>query len=304
VIATVPMSGALALPLMVVAPLGIWALTDRAGARARRRYDLATTGIDWREWAQRSLSEQAYLVVLAVFICMAGIWAATIVIPVAAVCLSGGRPKSGSDDHAPPDGATLTPERAREIAHMRLGHRRVSALPAVRMTIVVAGSWLVAVGMGALSFTYRVPLSGFAPDWSAVPAAAFGLALWLALTSPMLLQRARQRERAADDVAVHLLGDGPGYARWIADEALRTGNPLWPPRLFTALAWSYPPTGQRIERALTYGSRPATPSFTPAGAGRHDWFGQHRQAALLGAWTWILVIGWVLGKLHAGGVIR
>ena len=30
----------------------------------------------------------------------------------------------------------------------------------------------------------------------------------------------------------------------------------------------------------------------------------HRHAVVLGAWAWILVVGWILGKLHPGGMIH
>ena len=39
---------------------------------------------------------------------------------------------------------------AREVAHLRLGHRRISPLPAVRMAAVTAMAWLVAVALGVL----------------------------------------------------------------------------------------------------------------------------------------------------------
>jgi hypothetical protein len=42
----------------------------------------------------------------------------------------------------------------------------------------------------------------------------------------------------------------------------------------------------------------------PAGFARRDWIDDHRHAVVLGAWAWILVVGWILGKLHPGGMIH
>ena len=44
----------------------------------------------------------------------------------------------------------LTMMVAREVAHLRLGHRRISPLPAVRTAAVTAMAWLVAVALGVL----------------------------------------------------------------------------------------------------------------------------------------------------------
>ncbi len=193
---------------------------------------------------------------------------------------------------------------AREVAHLRLGHRRVSPLPAVRMAAVTAMAWLVAVGLGALSLTYQLPLDGFGPAWSALPSVVFGLTLGLDLTAPMMHHRSRLRERDADELALALFGDGVEYAWGLRSWAHEHAEPLWPARLFSLLAWLYPPTGGRIERALAYGTRQPTPSLMPAGFARRDWIDDHRHAVVLGAWAWILVVGWILGKLHPGGMIH
>ena len=193
---------------------------------------------------------------------------------------------------------------AREVAHLRLGHRRISPLPAVRMAAVTAMAWLVAVALGVLPLTYQLPLDGFGPAWSAVPSVVFGLTLALDLTAPFVHHRSRLRERDADGLALALFGDGVEYAWGLRSWAHENAEPLWPTRLHSLLAWLYPPTGERIERALAYGTRQPTPSLMPAGFARRDWIDDHRHAVVLGAWAWILVVGWILGKLHPGGMIH
>lgn len=285
----------------------------------------------------------------ALGICMMGIWAAALVIPLVIVCLSSARVKSASvlDTTrlpalcraivettpgvrvlAAPDrpgcpnvfvhrdaiylsqqilsaeGDRLTIPLAREVAHMRLGHRGMSPAAAVQMAVATAIAWLTAVSLGALSLSYHLPLSGFAPAWSALAAATFGLSVGLAATDPIMLRQGRLRERSADGLALQLTGDGVAYANWLWSQSRANAEPLWPTRLHTVVAWTHPATGERIERALAYGSRPPTPSLLPAGGGGTAWLDQHRHAVLAGAWAWLLVIAWVLGKLHPGGLIH
>jgi hypothetical protein len=64
------------------------------------------------------------------------------------------------------DEAQLSGAVAREVAHVRLGHRRTSVASALHMTIVIAAAWLVAALLGPLPFSYQGVL------W-----AAFGLAV-------------------------------------------------------------------------------------------------------------------------------
>jgi hypothetical protein len=203
----------------------------------------------------------------------------------------------GDPDH-------LTIPIAREVAHLRLGHRGMSPAGAVQMGVASAIGWLIAVSLGALPFTYHLPPSGFAAASATLAAAMFGLSVGLALTDPIMLRRSRRRERAADDLALNLIGDGVAYAAWLWSDTRACGEPLWPTRLQRAVTWREPPAGERIERALAHGSRPPTPSLLPAGHGGRPPVDRHRHAMLAGAWVWLLLIAWILGKLHPGGMIH
>jgi hypothetical protein len=202
------------------------------------------------------------------------------------------------------DEARLTGAVAREVAHVRLGHRRTSAVPALHMTAVIAVAWLVAAGLGPLPFSYRLPLSGVSPAWLGVPWAAFGLALAFQLAAPAMNLRSRLREDAADVLVLHLLGDGIAFAREVAARARASGEPLWPVRSYAVLACLAPPAGERIERGLAYGRRRPTPSLTPAGAGNRGVIDRHRSAVLVGGWAWGAALAWVLGALHPGGMVH
>ncbi|MGZ6060305.1 MAG: M48 family metalloprotease, partial [Myxococcaceae bacterium] len=348
-VAFAPLPTVIAIALGVALPVLIWTSTCWAGSAARVRAGLAARPAGWRALVWRLARGHLNMCGLALFICIAGVWAAVLVIPVVAVCVYGARAKGavpldlgrlpalsrqmleatpGVEVFAVPDrpdcpkvvargramylsegilsgdGADLTMVLAREVAHLRLGHRLIARLDAVWLAAVVAVAWLIAVGPGPLSLTYRLPVAGFAPAWSAMAYALFGLSLGLAAIDPILLRRLRLREQAADDLAVNLLGDGVRYAGWLRWWARENAEPLWPTRLHTVVAWTHPPTGERIARALSYGSREPTPSLMPACRAPTDWFDDHRQAALVGAWAWIFMVGWIVAKLHPGGLIR
>jgi hypothetical protein len=202
------------------------------------------------------------------------------------------------------DADRLTIPVAREVAHLRLGHRGMSPVGAVQMGVASAIGWLIAVSLGALPFTYHLPPSGFAAAAATLAAAMFGLSVGLALTDPIMLRRARLRERAADDLALSLIGDGVAYAAWLWSDTRACEEPLWPTRLQGVVTWREPAAGERIERALAYGSRPPTPSLLPAGHVGRPLVDRHRHAVLAGAWVWLLLVAWILGKLHPGGMIH
>jgi hypothetical protein len=204
----------------------------------------------------------------------------------------------------PGDADRLTIPVAREVAHLRLGHRGMSPVGAVQMGVASAIGWLIAVSLGALPFTYHLPPSGFAAAAATLAAAMFGLSVGLALTDPIMLRRARLRERAADDLALSLIGDGVAYAAWLWSDTRACEEPLWPTRLQGVVTWREPAAGERIERALAYGSRPPTPSLLPAGHVGRSLLDRHRHAVLAGAWVWLLLVAWILGKLHPGGMIH
>jgi hypothetical protein len=202
------------------------------------------------------------------------------------------------------DADRLTIPVAREVAHLRLGYRGMSPVGAVQMGVASAIGWLIAVSLGALPFTYHLPPSGFAAAAATLAAAMFGLSVGLALTDPIMLRRARLRERAADDLALSLIGDGVAYAAWLWSDTRACEEPLWPTRLQGVVTWREPAAGERIERALAYGSRPPTPSLLPAGHVGRSLLDRHRHAVLAGAWVWLLLVAWILGKLHPGGMIH
>jgi Zn-dependent protease with chaperone function len=202
------------------------------------------------------------------------------------------------------DEAALSGEVAREVAHVRLGHRRTSVASTLHMTVVIAAAWLVAVSLGPLPFSYQLPLSGLSPAWLGVPWAAFGLAVAFQLAAPVMYRRSRLREDAADALVVQLLGDGIAFARDVATQVRTTGEPLWPPRWFVDLAYQAPPAGERLQRGVAYGQRTATPSLTPAGAWTLGVIDRHRHVVLVGGWAWVIALAWILAKLHPGGTIH
>jgi hypothetical protein len=202
------------------------------------------------------------------------------------------------------DEAHLTGNVAREVAHVRLGHRRTSAIPALHMTLVIAAGWLVVAGLGPLPFSYRLPLSGLSPAWSGVPWAGFGLAVAFQLAAPLMQRRSRLREDATDALVLQLLGDGIAFAHEVAAQARASGEPVWPARWYVALSYAAPPAGERIERGLAYGRCPPTPSLTPPGARIRGVIDRHRNAVLVGGWAWGIALAWVLGELHPGGMIH
>jgi hypothetical protein len=202
------------------------------------------------------------------------------------------------------DEAQLSGAVAREVAHVRLGHRRTSVTSALHMTIVIAAAWLVAASLGPLPFSYQLPLSGLSPAWLGVPWAAFGLAVAFQLAAPLMHRRSRLREDAADALVVQLLGDGIAFARDVATQVRTTGEPLWPPRWFVDLAYQAPPAGERVQRGVAYGQRPPTPSLMPAGARTRGVIDRNRNVVLVGGWAWGIALAWILAKLHPGGMIH
>jgi hypothetical protein len=345
-VAVSPLPAFLSVVLVLALPVLIWTLAVWAGLT---HGDAATPAGRGRALVVRLFRHHLNLCIWALCICLMGIWASVVVIPLITLCLSSAKVKSASaldatrlpalcraivettpglrvlaapDRPGCPavfvhrdaiylsermlsgDGDRLIIPVAREVAHLRLGHRGMSPAAAVQMAVASAIGWLIAVSLGALPFTHHLPPSGFAPASAALAAAIFGLYVGLTATDPIMLRTARLRERAADGLAVNLIGNGVAYATWLWWDARASTEPLWPTRLQGVVAWTAPAAGERIERALAYGSRPPTPSLLPAGGGSTAWVDQHRHAVLAGAWVWLLAVAWILGKLHPGGMIH
>jgi Zn-dependent protease with chaperone function len=100
-------------------------------------------------------------------------------------------------------------------------------------------------------------IGAFAPHGaghlSTLPAAVLGFSLASAVVSPGAAAYSRRRERAADDYAAALAGEGETFARALERLVARNLAELEPPRLYHLLTSSHPTPAERIAVARSGG---------------------------------------------------
>lgn len=153
------------------------------------------------------------------------------------------------------DGAERIAETRLVLAH-ELGHHvhrdtvRLLGWAAVSLAFGVTGAWIA--------------VAALAPDGgghlTALPAIALGLTIGSGIVSPAGAWYSRRRERAADDYAVGMTGEGERYAVALERLAAQNLSELEPPHLYHALTSSHPMPCERISAARA--TRQAVQDYT------------------------------------------